>query len=230
MQDNFTVVLIEPQNSHNIGAILRAMSNFEFKKIRIVNPQSYDLNQIRASACWGDDLIEKIEIHSSFESALDDQEDVWGFSSESGRNKLGNYVLSDFLETRVPEIKKTALVFGREDSGLTNEHLKYCRYILRIPSSAKNSSLNLSQAAMLVFYELARKEFVIGKAEEYPTWNEFFQLERIITESSNKVNFYRDGTPEPIPAVISSMFKRLNPTKREMGILLALFSRINKRL
>jgi tRNA C32,U32 (ribose-2'-O)-methylase TrmJ len=128
---------------------------------------------------------------------------------------------------------RTALVFGPEDNGLRQEELDVCRWIVRIPTTGEYDSFNLSQAALLVLYEVAKTLSAAPKPEPtrpLPTMNDYFQLDRLVAGVMTESGFLREGTAAPVPGTIRNLFRRLDLDAKEMGILLGLFGKIHRRL
>lgn len=256
LDDSVKVVLVEPAENLNIGSVARAMGNLGFSHLVLVNPVNYIQKRALITACHGDFVVNKIIIVDSLAEAISDVTDVVGFTGTTGLNRhpalLKDWVkeivkdqcsgvasereANDNEESAAPQslrISKTALVFGPEDNGLRVEHLEQCRLHVRIPSFERCFSYNLSQAVLLALYELRTNLepfFVERKELPEPTYNEFFQLDRLITSALTLSEFYRQGTPEPVPRVVMNMFRRIKPNAREMGILLGLWSRIEREL
>jgi tRNA/rRNA methyltransferase len=187
----------------------------------------------RITACGGDVLINQVKIFSDICSALADVEDVVGFSARGGRNRTIHCNLPEWLaRERKSGAGKVALLFGPEDNGLRQEHVEQCRLLITIPTSVENSSFNLAQAVLIVLYELS-KQRLTGEEEqppESPTWNDFYQLDRMVDGIGERSGFFRKGTPQPIPGIIKGLFRRTRPTKREMGVFLGFFGRVERCL
>ena len=225
------IVLVEPENSINIGSVLRAASNFGFENIRIVKPLNFIEEQVRMTACWGDYLIEKIKFFDSLPEALGDLQTVVGFSSSIGSKRPDHVTLPEFIEKNNFTLK-TGLLFGPEDTGLTIEHMAHCKYLVRIPTTAKNSSINLAQAALIALYELSRLSWTSTDTDAniYPDMNDFYQLERLIDSVGSEAGFFGSGTPQPIPDLLKNMFKRINPDKHEIGVLLGFIGKLDRTI
>ena len=229
------VVLVEPAESLNIGSVARAMGNFGFDQLALVRPHQYNEAKALITACHGDFVVHQAKQFDSFEAAIADATDVVGFTARDGTNRFPVPIKQWVSELSgvVNQQSRLALVFGPEDTGLRVEHLEQCRVHVQIPSYARCSSFNLAQAVLLALYEVRNEleSFIIPEPDiSEPTWNEFHQLDRIITSVATKSEFYREGTPEPIPRIVMNLLRRMRPNVREMGILLALWSRIDKTL
>lgn len=154
--DRIVVVLDHPQNVINIAGVIRAMMNMGLSRLRVVNPAEFDPWRIEGIAHRSGPLIEATEIVDSLEGALSDCVFVVGTSARA-RTANRNYVRPREL---APEMLgraadgSVALVFGREDRGLSNEALDLCHRVAVIPTDAEYSSLNLAQAFLVLAYEL----------------------------------------------------------------------------
>src|SRR5881409_4038507 len=154
---SITVVLDEPQDLVNIAHVVRAMKNFRFRDLRLVNPREYDAYRVGGIAHQTQDILARVQRFETLEAALADCIHVTGFTAR-GRSAKRNLqrpraAAAEILEraARGP----AALVFGREDKGLTNEALDRCHRVVTIPASPAYPSLNLAHAVVLMLYELA---------------------------------------------------------------------------
>jgi tRNA/rRNA methyltransferase len=232
--DHIHVVLVEPSNSLNIGSVARAMLNLGAKKLHLVAPVDFKEQKAKATACWATEIIEGAQFHDTLEEALAPMEEVVGFTSRHGKYRPGQAFLPDWIEeVKAAPPVETALVFGCERTGLRMEHIELCRWLIRIPSTEENPVYNLAQSVLLTLYELSKiswDKFEPAQTPELPTWNEFYQLDRIVTSVLLRSKFYRKGSPEPIPALIRNLIRRMSPDAREMRVLLGMFARIDKTL
>ena len=232
--ERFYIVLVEPEHSINIGSVARAMLNFGFKKLILVRPQEFDRERCLITARWASKVIQEAEVIDEFSDALSPMKDVIAFGGRKNSNAMANAILPECIsELKQTSTTPTALVFGPEDTGLRNEHLEYCRTVVRIPSSTEYPSFNLAQSVLLVLNELTRElraQVAPIDVPERPTWNEFRQLDRILDEVLHVSGFYRKGSPETIPPLVKNLFRRAEPDEREMRVLLALFARVQKTM
>jgi len=234
IQDMFYVVLVEPQQSLNVGSVARAMGNLGFKHLRLVAPRNYSHEKAIITACWAEPILQNAQHFDSLDQALADMNEVVGFSARHGETQDPPELLPEWVgRLRREELHKTALVFGPEDTGLRTEHLDLCRRLVRIPSSSTNPAFNLSQAALIALYELSRlnwDEVSLGKTKTPAEWSQFSQLDVLVEQVLNRVGFYREGNTTNIASSIKSLFRRTEPDKREIQILLGIFGRIQKAL
>jgi TrmH family RNA methyltransferase len=155
------VVLLEPEKPGNIGAIARSMKNFDLNDLYLVNPKTKINGEARAYAMRGLEILESARIVSSFEEALKHVDLVVGTSSVVARrpsNVSRVPITPNQLAGRSALATGTvAIVFGRESSGLTNQELEACDFMVNIPASRDYNVLNVATAASIVFYELFDK-------------------------------------------------------------------------
>jgi len=160
--DRLRVVLVKARNSLNIGAAARAMSNFGFTRLRVVNPYEPSFREARSAVGAGEVLAEA-EQFDDVAKAVADCTLVVGTTAVR-RRRLEHTV--ERLEAGARMVRRrlgtsrVALLFGSEKFGLTNEELSHCHWLMRVPTCEKNISMNLGQAVAVCLYELVRK----GKA------------------------------------------------------------------
>ncbi len=232
LSDFVHVVLVEPQESLNIGAVARAMTNLGFCHLHVVTPRAWDRGRAEASACGAESFLDGIVFHNSIEDAVAQMQDVIAFSSRSRKTRQEPILLPTWATQYISNTPiKVALVFGPEDTGLTNEHLQYCGTIVRIPTSIENTSYNLSQAVLLALYELSRgNSKVTEQPRDIPAWAEQLQLAKVVDEIMWETDFYKEKTPLTVPALVRQLLFRLQPDTREMSVLLGMFSSIKLKL
>lgn len=156
MLSNFKVVLVETSHPGNIGAVARAMKNMGMTELRLVNPKLFPHADATARASGADDLLRSATVYASLPEAIADCQLVAGASARDRTISWPAFTARECAEKWVhAEITQNiALVFGRENSGLTNHELDLCHYLLRIPCNPGYSSLNLAAAVQVVSYEL----------------------------------------------------------------------------
>jgi len=156
--DRLRVVLVATRNPLNMGAAARAMSNFGFPRLRVVNPYHVAFREAR-SAVGASHVLASAEDYQSVAEAVGDCTLVVG-TTAVGRRTLQHPLRR--LEYGARLIRKqlrtshVALLFGSEKSGLSNEAFSHCHWLLHIPTSQENISMNLGQAVAVCLYELAR--------------------------------------------------------------------------
>ncbi|MCU0595955.1 MAG: RNA methyltransferase, partial [Desulfobacterota bacterium] len=154
--DHIAIVLVEPQIPENIGAAARAMNNMGIRRLLLVRPQRCDLTRIvRMATGTSIDIVEEMEVFENLSDALAPFHFVVGTTARIGSQRPSLTNPRDLAQTLVPIAQENdvAILFGPEDRGLSNEHLRPCHTIATIPT-AQFASLNLAQAVMIFCYDL----------------------------------------------------------------------------
>ena len=175
------VVLVATRNPLNLGAAARAMSNFGFSRLRVVNPYHIAFREAR-SAVGAEALLRQAEEYTSIAEAVADCTLVVGTTAGARRDL--NHHPPRSLQESARELRRqlqsadVALLFGSEKRGLSNEDMSHCHWLLRIPTRVEHPSMNLGQAVAVCLYELARLPATTPAAEA-PKLATAGQLERI---------------------------------------------------
>lgn len=157
----FYVVLVEPKNSGNIGAVARAMMNFSVEHLLLVNPCELDQTAY-TRAMHATKILDNAQIFSSFHNAVQNLDYLVATSSIASKTEkrhLRNPVFLEEFAEKIGDVNgKVGLVFGREDYGLFNEEIATCDIMVKIPTSEEYPSLNLSHAVIIVLYALYKNQ------------------------------------------------------------------------
>lgn len=156
---SLAVVLVSPRNPLNIGAAARAMSNFGFPELRLVQPYDVAWQEAR-SAVGAAQVLAGARVFSSVQDAVADCSLVVGTASLGHRELMHSIRRLEYggrlLRRHAAAGEKAALLFGSEKYGLGNADLSYCHWLMRIPTRAEHESMNLGQAVAVCLYELIR--------------------------------------------------------------------------
>ena len=164
------VVLVSARNPLNIGAAARAMSNFGFARLRVVNPYPMAFRDAR-SAVGASKVLAGAEEYSAVAEAVADCALVVGTTAVGRRalqHPLRRLEFGARLIRKQLASSRVALLFGSEKFGLSNEALSHCHWLLHIPTRTENYSMNLGQAVAVCLYELVRAPQAQGKLEKQP--------------------------------------------------------------
>jgi tRNA/rRNA methyltransferase len=169
--ENLRVVLARTRNPLNIGAAARAMSNFGALHLRVVTPYEKAFREA-VSAVGAAPLLARAEELDSVEAAVRDCGLVVG-TTAIGHRELQHEIYS--LEEAAKKIRKklssgrVAILFGSEKTGLSNQDLSHCHWLLRIPTREEHRSMNLAQAVAVVVYELSRGTRKLNARSKLPS-------------------------------------------------------------
>jgi tRNA/rRNA methyltransferase len=226
--DNVKIVLDEPQNLVNVGGIVRAMKNMGLSHLRVVNPAEWDPWRITGIAHRCDDIVEGTGHHLSLDEAVADCVLVLGTSARS-RTAQRNY---GWVRDWAPRILASsaegpvAVVFGREDRGLSNEALDRCDGVVMVPTDPGYSSLNLAQACLIIAYELllasaaAPETLPKGKRNVGPADRETLEsMFQALEQGLHRIDFFSARTPENVMRTVRTLISRAQPDVQEAGIM-----------
>ncbi len=223
------VVLVRPQAAGNVGAVARAMANMGLERLLLVEPAVALGAQARAMAVHAGYILDNSRRVASLAEALAPFRRVVGTTSGRKRSAAQPVVTSRQLARQwfrqraagEPWVN-TALVFGPEASGLNNDELALCGTLVTIPCAARQPTLNLSQAVLLVAYELCQDGADPAPAEEEPPPAETAQIEGLFTQAQEllrRVGFARDDSFEGVLRDLRRLAARSGLTEREVAIL-----------
>lgn len=157
MQIHF--ILVEPAVPQNVGASARAMNTMGFQSMRLVNPCDHLSKKARMLAHGSNHILESAQVYSSLAAAAEGLDLLIGTTANTSRTGKQDYYssteLAQILSAKEGSLQQVGLIFGREESGLTNEELQLCDIASSIPLAVSYPSINLGQAVMLYAYSLS---------------------------------------------------------------------------
>ena len=232
---NIYFILVRPQMGENIGSVARAIKNFNIRHLRIVNPRCNWPNQKSlATSVGAKDILKSAKIYDSVEKSIEDLDII--FASSSRIRKVNKKIISvSNIKTKIKKGRNVGILFGPEASGLSNDEVSCANYLVKIPSSKKFSSLNLSHSAIIFCFEIF-KHFS-GKKIEYKTGykssvakkSEVNNFLDFIVKGLDKKGFLQpDHKRQSMIRNINNIFHRLNLSEQEIRILLGIFSTLNE--
>lgn len=165
MQIHF--ILVEPAVPENVGAAARAIKTMGFSSLRLVNTKAHLEEEAKWLAHASNEILENAQEFKTLEEAIQDIDWIIGTSAKRRRvneDYYPSHKINDLIQAKINSIKNLAIVFGREESGLTNEELRLCDMITSVPMKTTYPSLNLAQSVMIYTYVLSQLEY----EEKYP--------------------------------------------------------------
>jgi tRNA/rRNA methyltransferase len=232
LAENIAIVLVEPQSPGNIGMTCRAMKNMGLRQLRLVKGCDRFHPEALKFAVAARDLLEEALVFPDLAAALADCTLTAGTTRRHG--KYRQEILSPpelaavFRERAAPDCR-AALVFGREDSGLTTDELSLCRWHATIPSAEDYGSLNLSQAVLVFCYELGKAGVSPGGGRDNPpaTSAEMESLFSQMDACLQKIGFLNEQNPGHIMRSLRRIFFRSELDGREVAILRGMLTQID---
>jgi TrmH family RNA methyltransferase len=228
--DRLRVVLVETRNPLNLGAAARAMSNFGFLRLRVVNPYELAFREAR-SAMGAAGLLASAEEFKSVAEAVADCSLVVGTTSIQHRELQHPLRRLDEGSTLVRQhltAAPVALLFGSEKFGLTNDQLSHCNWLMNIPTRDEHVSMNLGQAVAVTLYELVRDTKTIETPEAREMANAG-DVERVTASLLEALSVSGYVTPATIAATeekVRRMVRRMNLNARDAELWLGMLRQI----
>ncbi len=221
--ENISVILVQPQIPENIGAAARAMNNMGITHLVLVRPENCDLTRIVKMATGTSiDIIEAMEVYDDFLEALRPYQYVVGTTARTGAERPALTNPRKLAQDLIPisRANSIAVLFGPEDRGLSNEHLRYCHTIATI-ATCRFASLNLAQAVMIIAYEifLASQEASDGYV---PRLANKFELEGMYDHLQSvllRIGFINPQNPEHWMLNIRRFLSRIPLRARDVRII-----------
>ena len=243
------IVMVNTTLPANIGSALRAMKTMGLCKLVLVDPKTYPHPDIDALAAGATDLIEQIEVVETLEDAIANCHLVFGTSA---RSRTIPWPLLDArpaaeksLNAVAQHGQNVAIIFGREDRGLTNEELALANYHVTIPVNEEYGVLNIAQAIQVICYEMRMAAIdIVGKIadpaatmqvtdSEAMQWDEplvnheqmqqfYPHLEKMLAE----IEFMDPKNPRLLPLRLRRLFGRIQLDRMEYHLLRGIFSRV----
>ncbi|KAF0216273.1 MAG: tRNA/rRNA [Geobacteraceae bacterium] len=231
IKDQIAIVLVEPQSPGNIGMVCRAMKNMGLSELRLVNPCPIDHPEAYKFAVSARDLLERAVVFDTLAEALADS----GISVATTR-RHGKYRQEIFTPAEVVAKlrsnlgnNRAALVFGREDSGLTTDELALCRWHATIPTGDDYGSLNLAQAVLIFCYELRKgwERGVVAQSRIIADAAETETLYGHMEQTLLRIGFLNPQNPAHIMRSLRRIFARAELDEREVAILRGMLTQID---
>lgn len=230
------IVLVRPQEEGNVGAVARAMANTGLVRLILVEPAVALGETARRFAVHAAGILERVERHTDLPTAIAAfrrvvattaaRDRVWPSDLVSARELPGRLALD-------PPETPTAILFGPEPSGLTNEELALASLLVTVPTAPAQPTLNLAQAVLVVCYEL-----FVARAGERPAPDgeplasgaEIDGFEAQLRELLARVGFARDSTATGVERDLRRLVARAAPSRREIRILRGILRRTGHAL
>jgi len=234
------IVLVDTSHPGNIGATARAMKNMGLSQLYLVNPRQFPHPEAEWRSSNAEDILQRAKVCISLQEAIAGCYLVFGTSAR--RRIMSHPVVTPRQAAKKICTAKnqptTALVFGRESSGLTNAELEQCNYHLQIPANPEYSSLNLAAAVQVCCYELRMamvdRQTTSSITEKnsatnnLPTIDELAKLYQHIEQTMIKINFLKPDNPRRLMQRMRRIINRATIDKNDLDLLHGMMSAIDK--
>jgi tRNA (cytidine32/uridine32-2'-O)-methyltransferase len=235
MLDNIRIVLVNTSHTGNIGSTARAMKTMGLRDLYLVDPVSAPDGKSSALAAGAGDVLANATIVSDLSEAVKDCSLIVGTSARSRTLPWPMLTPRECGVKMVQEGQKgpVALVFGRENNGLSNEELQLCHFHVCIPANPEYSSLNLAAAVQTLCYEIRMGYLNLDSypdmESDYPLSEDlerfYVHLENTLTETG----FIVKNHPGVVMTKLRRLVNRARPESQELNILRGILSAIDKK-
>ena len=228
MLSHIKIILVETSHPGNIGAVARAMKNMNISNLWLVSPKIFPSAEATSRASGADDILARATVCSSLQEAIADCNMVIGASARCRTISWPEITPRECAEKiAITEPgNKVAIIFGRENSGLKNNELDLCHFLLRIPCNSEYSSLNIAAAVQVVCYELfiaagKQEAIVIGDRGKTPKATAT-QMESFYThlyQALTDIGFMHPDKSKSIMRRLRRIYNRIELDIKELDIL-----------
>jgi len=229
--DRLRVVLVGTRNPLNLGAAARAMSNFGVRRLRVVNPYEPSLLEARSAVGPAAELLANAEQFSSLADAVADCALIVGTTAIQHRDLQHPMHRLDVAASLIQQQlagANVAVVFGSEKTGLSNDNLSHCHWLLHIPARDEHLSMNLGQAVAVTLYELARevKATPASQGNITATAEELERVTAVLLELLDLSGYTSPETTGAAKEKARRMIHRMSLNSRDAEVLLGMLRQI----
>ena len=232
---NISFILHKPQLSENIGACARAIKNFNFKKLVIINPKPiFPNDKIIATSVGAREIVNNAKVYENLEPAIKKIDYLIATTSRFRNKNLKHINLNNLSE--IDFSKKIAFLFGSEASGLSNNEISYANYTMQIPTNANFKSLNISHSLIIVaqivynLINLDLKNYSKSQKINPATKKQVQSMLNLCIKNLEDKNFFKPKEKRPIMLEnLRSIFYRMELSEKETRILSSVFANLSKK-
>ena len=234
-KNNISFILHKPQLSENIGACARAIKNFNFKKLILINPKPiFPNDKILATSVGAKDIIKQSKKYDSLDKALSNIDIVIATSARFRNKNIKHINLEDLKKINFR--KKVCFLFGSEASGLSNNEISYANYTLKIPTNPNFKSLNLSHSLIIItqyvagLLKLRSMPFKKSKKVKSASKKEIQSMFKLCIKNLDEINFFRPKEKRPkMLENLRNIFYKMDLSDKETRILSGVFASLGKK-
>ena len=233
--NNISFILHKPQLSENIGACARAIKNFNFNKLILINPKPiFPNDKILATSVGAKDIIKQSKKYDNLENALSKIDIVVATSARFRNKNIKHINLEDLKKINLK--KKIGFLFGSEASGLSNKEISYANFTLQIPTNPNFKSLNLSHSLIIVAQFVASLikfrniPFKKSKKVKSASKKEIQSMLSLCVKNLDEINFFRPKEKRSkMLENLRNIFYKMELSDKETRILSGVFASLGKK-
>ena len=233
--NKITFILHKPQLSENIGACARALKNFNFSNLTVVDPKPiYPNDKILATSVGAKNIIKKSKVFDELGPAVEKLDYLIATSARFRNKNIKHISLQDLK--KIDFKKKVGFLFGSEASGLSNNEISYANYTLQIPTNPQFKSLNLSHSLIIIAQYvssiLKSKSFDYKKSKKVKSASrkEILAMANLCIQNLDSINFFKPKEKKPIMLEnLRNIFYKMELSDKETRILSSVFASLGKK-
>ena len=234
MSCNINIVLVKTSHPGNIGSTARAMKTMGLTNLKLVSPKDFPSDIANAKAVGCIDILENAEVYSSLSESLSSSKIVVGFSARSRKSNIPSLTMDDLIKLLIQNKNSlVSVVFGNEQSGLSNEELQLCNYLVSIPTDSAYTSLNLASAVQIFSYEYYKSNMSVPddvKSDNLVSHSTKLCLIELLLSIMNRLDILTDKNKNSLTQNIHIIINKSNLTSNEANLYLGILSKIEKAL
>ena len=232
---NISFILHKPQLSENIGACARAIKNFNFNKLVLINPKPiFPNDKILATSVGAKDIIKRSKKYDNLEKAITNIDIIIATSARFRNKNIKHINLEDLKNINFK--KKIGFLFGSEASGLSNDEISYANYTLQIPTNPDFKSLNLSHSLIIIaqyvasLIKLNNTQFKKSKKVRPASKKEIQSMLGLCIKNLDEINFFRPKEKRSkMLENLRNIFYKMDLSDKETRILSGVFGSLGKK-
>ena len=237
MPANINIVLVKTSHPGNIGSTARAMKTMGLEKLTLVSPKNFPSEVANANAVGCVDILNHADVQDDLMTSVKQSCLVVGFSARSRKSNIPSLTMHELLSL-IDDYKdeEVSIVFGNEQSGLSNDEIKLCDYIVSIPTDGAYTSLNLAAAVQIFAYEYFKNfnkvqtKKKINKDTQNVPHSTKNHMVTIFLSIMTELEIITDKNKKSLTQNIHIIFNKSNFTKNEANLLLGVLTSIEKAL
>ncbi len=228
-------ILHKPQLSENIGACARAIKNFNFNKLAIINPKPlFPNDKIVATSVGAKEIIKNCKVYDNLELATKNIDYLIATSSRFRNKNIKHISLNDL--SKLDFNKKIGFLFGSEASGLSNNEIIYANCTMQIPTNPNFKSINLSHSVIIVaqvvsgLIKLKKSNYKKSKKVKSASKKDIQAMVNLCVQQLENRNFFKPSEKKPIMLEnLRSIFYKMELSEKETRILSSVFASLAKK-
>lgn len=234
MSSNINIVLVKTSHPGNIGSTARAMKTMGLRNLTLVSPKNFPSDVANAKAVGCIDVLQEAKVVTLLKDAVCTSKFAIGFSARARKSNIPSISISELINLlNEYNQDKVSIIFGNEQSGLSNEELHLCNYLVSIPTDSAYTSLNLASSVQIFAYEYFKscnKVITASKKSDLSNHSSKLILIDKFLDIMYKLNIITPKNKKSLTQNIHIIFNKTNFTENEVNLYLGILTKIGKAI